>query len=217
MNIVEPRVGLSSCTCPYCNTLAELKWDYMDIHDNGGKKVFSNSLVGGYIQRIGIATCNCCGNFQLWLGDMILIPDSIPLPLPIEDMPEDVKEIYNEARGVYSKSSKAAAALLRLALQKLCVYLGEPGININIDIKSLVAKGLDTRIQKSLDILRITGNNAVHPGEMNLDEDNSIVVKLFDLMNYIVTKMITEPQEIDSFFENMPESTKEGIEKRDKI
>ena len=99
--------------------------------------------------------------------------------LPNSDLHDDIKSDYLEASSVLADSPRAAAALLRLALQKLCKQLGEKGENINDDIKSLVAKGLNPLVQKSLDALRITGNNAVHPGEINLTEDPARVVKLF--------------------------------------
>ena len=88
-------------------------------------------------------------------------------------------------------------------------------MNINDDIKNLVKKGLNPQIQKSLDILRISGNNAVHPGQINLEENSEIVLKLFELLNFIAEKMITELKEIDNFYNNLPESDKNAIEKRD--
>jgi len=39
--------------------------------------------------------------------------------MPHLDMPDTVKELYNEAREIASESPRAAAALLRLALEKL--------------------------------------------------------------------------------------------------
>ena len=64
----------------------------------------------------------------------------------------------------------------------------------------MVLKGLNPLVQKSLDALRITGNNAVHPGEINLQEEPERVIKLFELINFIANKMITEPKEIEGFY-----------------
>lgn len=59
-------------------------------------------------------------------------------------------------------------------------------------------------MQKALDIIRVTGNNAVHSGMM-------------DLLNFIVDKMIVQPMEIEKLFNYLPEGALEVIEKRDKI
>jgi len=74
---------------------------------------------------------------------------------------------------------------------------------------------LNPNIQKSLDILRITGNNAVHPGEINVEEKPELVLKLFELINFIAEKMITEPKEVGAFYEELPDSAKEQIRERD--
>ena len=39
---------------------------------------------------------------------------------------------------------------------------------------------------------------------------------LMRLLNIIVERMITEPKEIESLYQVLPESVKESIEKRDK-
>jgi len=123
---------------------------------------------------------------------------------------------YLEAARIFSDSPRSAAALLRLALQKLCKQLGESGKNINQDIKNLVGKGLNPLVQKSLDALRITGNNAVHPGEINLQEEPDKVLKLFDLLNFIANKMITEPKEIETFYADLPETSRNAVERRNR-
>ena len=50
----------------------------------------------------------------------MLIPANSTAPMPNVDMPKCVKELYEEARGIVNKSPRGAAALLRLALDKLC-------------------------------------------------------------------------------------------------
>lgn len=68
-------------------------------------------------------------NYNLRLVDPILSD----APPAAADMPEDVKADYEDARLVVNHSTRAAAALLRLALQKLCRHLGEPGEHIDTD------------------------------------------------------------------------------------
>ena len=136
------------------------------------------------------------------------------IPLPSPDMPEEVTTDYKEARAIFGNSPRSSAALLRLALQKLCIHLGEPGKKLDDDIGSLVAKGLSTQIQQALDIIRVIGNNAVHPGEIDLHEEKETVLKLFEIINFIVNQMITQPQEIARIYNKLPEGPKKAIEQR---
>ena len=105
--------------------------------------------------------------------------------------------------------------MLRLVIQKICIHLGEPGKEINKDIGSLVKKGLSPKIQKALDIVRVVGNESVHPGQIDLSDDPATTAKLFELINIIADTMITQPKEIDKLFDSLPEGKKEAIQKRD--
>ena len=131
-------------------------------------------------------------------------------------MDEDIKSLYLEAATVFIDSPKGATALLRLALQKLLKQLGESGENINKDIKELVSKGLSSKIQQALDILRVVGNHAVHPGQIDLNDNAEIALKLFQVLNFIADEMITKPKELEKLYDVIiPEDTKEHIKQRD--
>src|SRR3989344_5602104 len=123
--------------------------------------------------------CQHCGKKIIWLDNEIVYPKKMVVDLPNDDLSDEIKKDYLESAIIFNDSVRSSAALLRLALQKLCKQLGEKGDNINADIKNLVKKGLNSQIQQSLDILRITGNNAVHPGEINVEERPELVLKLF--------------------------------------
>jgi hypothetical protein len=131
-------------------------------------------------------------------------------------MDEEIKNLYLEAATIFTDSPKGSAALLRLALQKLLKQVGEKGENINNDIKKLVSKNLDPKIQQALDLMRIVGNNAVHPGEINLDENKDLAVELFYILNFIADQMITRPKELDLLYNKIiPKETQEHIKRRD--
>ena len=100
----------------------------------------------------------------------MIYPFNGSAPLPNPDLPEDIKEDFEETRNIVELSPRGAVALLRLAVQKLCKELGEKGEHINTDIKNLVSKGLPEKMQKALDSVRVVGNNAVHPGQIDLLE-----------------------------------------------
>ena len=138
------------------------------------------------------------------------------VPLPNSDLPDDITRDYEEAGTIVELSPRGAAALLRLCIQNLCIYLGEPGKNLNDDIGALVARGLDERVQQAWDTVRVLGNEAVHPGTLDLKDDRQTVKKMFVLVNMIANEMITLPREREDLFKMLPEKARTGIYERDK-
>ena len=209
MDYVSPKLGENAFNCPHCGAYSRQDWR--------DKIIATQSKVGGYITRVhelSVAFCDKCHEYSVWLNNEMIFPSKSNAPLPSPDMPEDVLEDYIEARNILEKSPKASAALLRLAIQKLCLTLGEKGNNINEDIASLVSKGLPPRVQKALDVVRVVGNNAVHPGTIDLKDNPPVALSLFKLINVIIDTMITQPNEIDKLFDSLPEGAKRGIKKR---
>ncbi|MCK5023698.1 MAG: DUF4145 domain-containing protein [Candidatus Aenigmarchaeota archaeon] len=144
-----------------------------------------------------------------------MVPSEAPVPPAHQDMPKECIDEYNEARDIVARSPRASSALLRLAVQKLMSVLGETGENINNDIGKLVKKGLPIQVQRALDYCRVVGNNAVHPGEINLNDTPEIAHNLFNMINYIVEDQITRPKHIQDLYEELPEGAKKAVEKRD--
>ena len=224
-----------SYVCPHCGAYAgmeESSYEVQFINDsyywlNGaykqaarfvnenGKPIDKN---GNLIKNdiLTIVTCRACNQYQLWINDHMVYPMTTNIPLPSKDMPNNIKNLYNEARNVFEISPKSGAALLRLALQMLCKELGEDGKKINDNIAKLVKKGLPVEIQQALDTIRVVGNNSVHPGELNLDEDKDLAASLFPLLNLIVDRMIGEPKRIQELYQKLPSNILEAISKRDK-
>lgn len=162
------------------------------------------------------AQCFSCSNFSVWVFDKLVFPSSKFLVVPATEMPEPIKLDFDEASEIVEMSPRGAAALLRLCVQKLCVHLGGAGKDLNTDIGMLVEKGLSVHVQQALDIVRVIGNNAVHPGVIDLRDDRETATKLFSLVNLIIESQITQPNTIQKMFGNLPDSYRTQIERRDK-
>lgn len=213
---VKPSKELVKYTCPHCNTLSQVDRSQHNFPSDEYVEYHDMRAVTRVRNRLTIHRCQCCGKKIIWIDDNYIYPDIVPEEAN-PDMPESVKQLYNEAALISNKSPRAACALLRLAIDRLCNELGETDRDINKNIGALVAKGLPQSVQKALDIVRVVGNKAVHPGQIVFDvDDNATATMLMHLLNMIVTRMITEPNEIDSLYQGLPDSVKDSIEKRDK-
>src|SRR5690606_29311875 len=64
-------------------------------------------------------------------------------------------------------------------------------------------------------IVRVVGNNAVHPGQIDVDADDEWLGALFMLMNLIVEQMIARPKHIQSLMAKLPSGALDAIARRD--
>lgn len=65
--------------------------------------------------------------------------------------------------------------------------------------------------------MRIVGNHSVHPGQIDLNDNPEIAIKLFTLVNIIARQMITERNDIRDFYDKLPEAEKKNVERRNGI
>jgi len=168
------------------------------------------------VYNVWFSRCYNCDEIALWLCDALVYPQKGEAPPANPDMPGDIRRDYDEASAVLDKSPRGSAALIRLAIQKLCKELGQPGKNINDDIGALVRGGLDPRVQQALDAVRVIGNSAVHPGQIDLRDDRATAETLFKLLNLIVDKTISEPKHVAEVYSALPEGAVKAIENRDR-
>jgi len=192
--------------CIHCGVFAAQHWRNLTFRESGESSIDP---------RMEYCVCGHCWEWSYWYKQRMLVPSEAPVPPAHEDFPEGPKADYDEARDIVARSPKAAAALLRLSLQKLMPELGEKGEKINDDIKSLVQKGVPAFVQQALDYCRVVGNNAVHPGEILLDDTPDVALALFEMLNVIVEQRIAMPKRIQAQYDELPESTRKAIEARD--
>lgn len=242
----EPKYGGQKYQCPHCGVIAQQSWFEAESGSNtiyktiwhlfynsrsnisdyaqecvekflkSAERSYKGSLLNIIPSRFAVSTCTACNNIALWVDNKIVYPKRISLPPPNDDLSDDIKSIYMEATSIFLDSPKGATALLRLALQMLLKQIGKAGKNINNDIKELVSEGLNVKIQQALDLLRVVGNNAVHPGQIDLNDNSEIAFKLFNILNFIAEEMISKPKEIESLYGDViPDHIKEHIKKRD--
>ena len=211
VSIIPPKFGQLSFTCPHCLVLSrQYQWGYAkDL--NANPRFFEGNLSGALW---GVSLCEHCKDVCIWVGQARAYPDTSTAPAPNAQMPADAQSDYEEAASILTRSPRASAALLRLAIQKVCLHLGGNGKNINDDIKLLVSRGLPLQIQQALDVVRVVGNNAVHPGQLDVN-DLDLAVKLFPLVNLIVEYMIELPLRTSALYESLPDGARVAIQRRD--
>lgn len=204
-----------NCPNPDCEAYTGQKW-YFDIA-GFNKHNIDPSNFKIWFNNLSLAVCDKCHKPSIWVDGKLVFPESYGAPAPSPDMSDEIKADYEEAQAIVSNSPRGAAALLRLVIQKLVVALGEDGKDLNKNIGNLVRKGLPIQVQQALDTVRVIGNNAVHPGQIDVNDNPKIALGLFGFVNVIVEQMITQPKKIEELYTSaLPEGAKDQIEDRDK-
>ena len=164
---------------------------------------------------ICISECPDCRKLSLWASGLCVYPRAEDPPAH-PDLPEHIRGDYVEACRVLDLSPRASAALLRLVVEKLCAHLVGPSKRLDDGIAALVKRGLDVRVQRALDVVRVVGNDAVHPGKMDSGDSRAVAEDLFHLVNLIVERLISFPKHIDDLYDALPHGARQAIDRRDR-
>src|SRR5687767_5216027 len=192
---ISPAHFSKSFHCPHCGVLAEQTWSGNIVCMYEGKLANGSQGRTSYnLDNFATAKCRHCGMPSIWNNDRMVYPLTGNIEMANPDLPSDILADYEEAKNIFNLSPRGSAALLRLAIQKMCVHLGEKGKNINDDVASLVKKGLPTSLQQALDSVRVIGNHAVHPGVIDLNDKPETALALFSFVNIICDYFITQPK-----------------------
>ena len=131
-------------------------------------------------------------------------------------MPDSVKDLYIEASNIFSDSPRGGSAILRMALQHLIRHFGVQEKRLDHAIRELAKRtDFNEYVVKAADAIKITGNKAVHPGELSDADIDEIGSKMFGLLNYLVRQGITEPKKISDIYEQLPDVPRKQAELKD--
>jgi hypothetical protein len=229
----QPQLDKTAFNCPHCNAYSEQIWYGCIFALNQDQYIAMNTPSASnqtpndqsvLLDDFRISLCYRCKKYTIWhvvIADIhsdtgiMIFPDETNIPPPNPDLPEEIKNDYLEASSIHNKSPRGAAALLRLCIEKLCKELGEKGKNLNKAIGNLVKKGLSEEVQQALDSVRVIGNEAVHPGLLDLKDNPETTEILFKIVNIIANRMISEKKEIDQVFNLLPIDKRKEIKRRD--
>lgn len=215
----EPYFGKKSFTCPHCGANCQQSWARCEARDEDSEDAFDPYL--------NVSTCFVCNAEAVWLrerfarsswggdsGQIIYPTAQRGGPPRSSDMPEAVASIYDEASTVVGLSPRSASALLRLALEALLedLYSDNKG-NLNAMIGAAVKDGMPQGVQQTMDYMRFSGNQSVH--ELHHDDTLETATTLFNLLNFVVERLITQPRQLEGLYGGLPHTFKEQVQKRD--
>lgn len=153
----------STGKCPHCRV--SNRFEATTHMTTYGPRVFENSLL---IQQdnpdLWLRTCRCtnCGQIIIFLDENMIYPLGTKRGEAPTEVPEKIRQDFNEACIVENLSKKASAALGRRCLQNLLHEQGIEKKNLSLEIDEAI-KILPSHLSESIDAIRKIGNFAAHP------------------------------------------------------
>jgi hypothetical protein len=142
---------------------------------------------------------------------------------PHVQMPEGVRELYEEAAQVAVVSRRAGAALARATVERLLKYLdpeAPKGATLDKRIERVTPR-VSTSARTLLEMVRVSGNGAVHaddePDEivtivLSDQEGPSVLEMLLDAANDLVDELIARPAQIEQRRAQLPQHVQDKLQ-----
>ena len=219
-----PKHGEKKFSCPQCNVVSSQSWKAvtidLDMVGTDEPKAFDYVTKNFGINnwRYSYATCYNCGDISIWFNCKMIYPLPRSGPDPNLDMPDETKDLFNEARDISIISPRASIALLRLCLEQLVNHLDPRKEPLNVKIKELVKRDIPEEVQQALDIVRVSGNDAIHDDTSStiyLDDTKEHLEMLFRTINIIVDKIISSDKQIKEAYGHLSQKDHKAIQNRD--
>lgn len=205
---VEPSFRKTSFQCPRCSVVSMHWWESLHI-----KRVAQQRLGFEELADIALSRCVACQGRSFWLDQKLVYPTTNVRHSTPPDLPEAARKDFEEAAAVANASPRAAAALLRSCVEGICMSVANKK-KFEDAIRKLEAEGIPQGIVKAMDVVRLTGNGALHAGVLYGEDDEATVGLLFKLVETIVSWAVTQKRQLDELYKQMPPGALEQIEKR---
>ncbi|WP_436867355.1 DUF4145 domain-containing protein [Mammaliicoccus sciuri] len=170
----------------------------LSFRDEEYKSLFqgASDSLDAYTNLFYFENCEVCQGACIYDANtgMKIHPTTSNIKEPNKDMPINIKDLYNEASSVFELSPRSSLAIIRLALDLLCIELGaKENDNLFNKVEWLYNENvIDSELKELAHGVRGLGNGAVHPRNIDeeINKDDAIIV--FELMNIIVQEKITK-------------------------
>jgi len=230
-NTEIPRFKWSAFKCPHCHTIEAQRWEWPKMIQH--KHDWTT-------YDLWYSTCENCNWRMLWAETYKTIywwksQQKVNVIFPVnynwnfdfeisKDTPQIIEEDFKEAIQILPLSPRWACALLRLCLQK---FLDEIVIKISWSRKDTIDESIkylaidvwliSDDISNIMHVLRIIGNEAVHPWQIDLKDDYQTAEELIELFNYLINELITENKKKVALYDKIPSSKKSAIKNNELI
>ncbi|MEU4675109.1 DUF4145 domain-containing protein [Amycolatopsis sp. NPDC023774] len=230
---VPPEREKDRFNCPSCGAFAAQSWHALGYEEHDGafgltwKSMQSLRLPNLEDRTVSTehiwrgARCASCNAWSVWRQNTMIYPQRRVGDLPHPDMPEEVKTLYVEATRVAAVSPRAGAAFARVAIERLLKTLdsGAPTKTNLAGYIDRVRPRVSSPLARLLDVVRVTGNQALHVDEqppelvvLILDEDQPDVLEtLLETTNDLVDELITRDQRSRELRDKLPDTVKAQI------